>query len=273
MPLVDLPGHMARIHIAMHYAELTQWQQLYEGWQPWVPNQAIDRIVPPLMTFLPAPAAARAFTGIFLVVFALGCWLLERAFYGNNGWGAAFALFAAYNSLFFLRFRELRIQCRRLFRRPRIVVDVPPAVDCPAMISIALLICGVYFSHLGGFIFLGLSVAVLCLFDLRKQPLSTVWKQWGPGRDSVYPRRRVVSSTPRGPRPRCRMGTVPRQSDPRHDHAHWLIGYDRRVDVVVVVTLAAAALIAAKKGECPFIRSWRRWLPSSGSASSPFPIR
>ncbi len=249
VPLNDLPGHMTRAHVITHYAESAHLQQVFEGWQHLAPNQASDRVVPLLLRFLPSPLAGRVFVGILLVLFSLGCWLLGKAFHGRPTWGAALAVFVVYNSLFFYGFVNFMFSTALFFVCLALWLFWRRQWTVWRWSATAAVACAVYLAHLGGFLFLGLSIAVLSLLELRTKSLREAAKQWL--RDAVPFLPAVVLFFQRTTAVSDELGWSSLQLKAVHAFIAF-IAYDRRVDAVVLVTLAIAALVLFLKGRVTF---------------------
>src|SRR5215212_4112494 len=82
VPMVDLPGHLARIHILRNYDKVPQFQEVYALTGKLIPNLAMDLIVVPLTHIMSLYQAARVFIALGMLVFAMGCWTLSYSVYG-----------------------------------------------------------------------------------------------------------------------------------------------------------------------------------------------
>ena len=83
LPLADYPNHMARMHILANLdksADLARYYALDWGF---VPNLAMDVLVPPLISFMSAEAATLLFTALTLLLMVSGAIVLHRVLYGR----------------------------------------------------------------------------------------------------------------------------------------------------------------------------------------------
>lgn len=163
LPMVDIPGHLARIYILQHYEEVPQFQQVYELSRNWSPYQTMDRMILLLMQGMSIYQAARAFVVLGMIVFAAGCWTLSYSIYGRITPLAVLALFLQYNSTFFYGYVALQLGVGLalvtigLWYRWRGIWTVP------RVCVLTMLAVGTYITHLGGYMYLGVGVGWLTL--------------------------------------------------------------------------------------------------------------
>ena len=93
-PLVDYPNHLARMWILLHAADIPSLAANYVVHWQWVPNLAMDLVVPALAQAMPLELAGRVFIGLTMLSLAAGTAAVHRALYGKVGvWPACSFLF------------------------------------------------------------------------------------------------------------------------------------------------------------------------------------
>jgi hypothetical protein len=98
-PLVDLPNHLARVHVLASISETAALQDNYAVAWGLLPNLAMDLLLVPMTWILPALDAGRLFLAATLLLMLGGTLALHRAVHGRIGlWPAAVFLFL-YNYL------------------------------------------------------------------------------------------------------------------------------------------------------------------------------
>lgn len=83
MPLSDYPNHVARMHIIAHLAQSAELAKYYSVKWEFIPNLAMDIIVPMMIPALSAEAASLVFAAISLFLMSSGAIVLHRQLYGR----------------------------------------------------------------------------------------------------------------------------------------------------------------------------------------------
>lgn len=249
LPMVDVPGHLARIHILRNYDQVTQFRQVYEISGKWIPNLSMDLIILPLMRMMTVYQASRVFVALGMAIFALGCWTLSKSVYGRITPFAVLALFLQYNSTFFFGFVSFQFGVGLALTAIGLWYRWRGAWSAARVSMLLLLGVAVYLSHLAGYMYLGIGIGWLTLrtWIMEKRisaasligllpliPPLVIYLSLGKSRGQVN--QIIFSSLPQ----KVRHGAV------------LLLGYDGYVDAAVVVLLLAAAAAAWKYGKFRF---------------------
>jgi hypothetical protein len=83
LPLADYPNHMARMHILANIGNSADLARYYALDWGFVPNLAMDVLVPPLIPLMSAESATMLFTAFTLFLMASGAIVLHRVLYGR----------------------------------------------------------------------------------------------------------------------------------------------------------------------------------------------
>jgi len=83
LPLSDYPNHMARMHILANLGNSADLARYYALDWSFVPNLAMDVLVPPLIPYMSAESATLLFTAFTLFLMASGAVILHRVLYGR----------------------------------------------------------------------------------------------------------------------------------------------------------------------------------------------
>lgn len=83
LPLSDYPNHVARMHIIAHLADSADLAKFYAIKWEFIPNLAMDILVPLMMPALSAEAASLVFAGLAMFLMASGAVVLHRQLYGR----------------------------------------------------------------------------------------------------------------------------------------------------------------------------------------------
>ena len=100
LPLSDYPNHMARMHILANIGNSADLARHYALDWGFVPNLAMDVLVPPLIPFLSAEAATMLFTALTLFLISSGAVVLHRVLYGRINLVPFAAFLLLYNRQF-----------------------------------------------------------------------------------------------------------------------------------------------------------------------------
>jgi hypothetical protein len=84
-PLVDLPNHMARVHIINHLESSPDLQKYYRTDWHLLAYQSFDIVVPPLARLFGLSLAVRVYTGLCLITLFGGAIALHRVLFGRFG--------------------------------------------------------------------------------------------------------------------------------------------------------------------------------------------
>lgn len=93
-PLVDLPAHLARLHILATDGHNPILSSIYQSNWTILPNLAMEGVILPLAKIMPLEAASRIFIGLTILLMIAGAALLHRVVHGYwSAWPASAALF------------------------------------------------------------------------------------------------------------------------------------------------------------------------------------
>ncbi|MCB4825454.1 hypothetical protein [Roseicella aerolata] len=98
-PLVDLPNHLARIHVLAGLATDPVLARMFEANWSLIPNLAMDLLLVPLVQWLPLYDAGRLFVAAAILVPVFGCVALHRAWWGGQDAWPWISALMAYNAL------------------------------------------------------------------------------------------------------------------------------------------------------------------------------
>ena len=249
LPMVDVPGHLARIYILQHYDQVPQFQQTYELTGKWLPHLTMDLTILALAKMMTLQEAARVFVALGMVVFALGCWTVSYAVHGRITPLAVLALFLQYNSSFFYGFVAFQFGVAVALCAIGLWYRWHRQWNAARVGALVVLGLITYSSHLGGYAFLGLAAGWLTL---------RIWRE----------EKRISLASLIGLLPLIpplliylRLGKAPGQQGLiqfstlslklRHA-AMLLIGYDGYVDMAVALLLLAAVWAGWRYGTYRF---------------------
>lgn len=132
LPLSDYPNHVARMHIIAHLADSAYLAKFYAVKWEFIPNLAMDILVPLMMPALSAEAASLVFAALAMFLMASGAIVLHRQLYGRWSilpfaaflllynrhfiWGFLNYLFSVGLGLWMLAAHMYFRNCRPLFR-------------------------------------------------------------------------------------------------------------------------------------------------------------
>lgn len=100
LPLSDYPNHVARMHIIANLANSADLARYYFVEWEFIPNLAMDLLVPLLIPALSAEAASLLFAALSLFMMASGAIVLHRKLYGRWSLVPFLAFFLLYNRHF-----------------------------------------------------------------------------------------------------------------------------------------------------------------------------
>jgi hypothetical protein len=98
-PLVDLPNHLARIHVLAASGSDPVLAAMFAPNWSFIPNLAMELVLVPLAHWLPLYDAGRLFVAIVLLVPVFGCVALHRAWWGGRDAWPWISALTAYNAL------------------------------------------------------------------------------------------------------------------------------------------------------------------------------
>ena len=168
VPLIDLPGHLGRLHILQHYAENPAFQQRYQLVHRPLPNMLID-LFSPLEAWLRMEDVGRLFVIVSIVLFALGCAAMSRTLYGLITPFAVLAVFSQYNSMFFFGYVQFQAGVGLFLITLALWMRWRGHFNAFRLAALAILSVATYLAHLGGYAFLGLSAAFLVVLDFSRK--------------------------------------------------------------------------------------------------------
>lgn len=100
LPLSDYPNHVARMHIIANLASSADLARYYIVKWEFIPNLAMDILVPLLMPLLSAEAASLVFAAVTLFLMVSGAIVLNRKLYGRWSMVPFLAFLLLYNRHF-----------------------------------------------------------------------------------------------------------------------------------------------------------------------------
>ena len=241
VPLVDLAGHAGRLHILEHYADVPGFQARYELVYKPIPDLGIDLVALPLLRWMSMESALRVFVALTITVFGLGCALLSRALYGHITPLASLAMFAVYNSMFTYGYVVFHLGFGLYLVTLALWMRWTTRRTVLRIVLLSVFSVAVYLAHLGGFLFLGVSLGVLTLRTCwRERAIS--WRTIAGLVPLAFPVGLYLSlGTAGGDKHTILWSTAAMKL--RHALT-LLIGYDARVDVAVGLGLLMAVGIA-----------------------------
>lgn len=250
LPMPDLPGHIARLHILLNYYKIPEFQKFYALNLRPVPNLALELIILPLAHLMSLSSAARVCVALTVAAFALGCWTLSKSIHGRITPFAVLALFALYNSTFFYGFISfhfgvgLALTALGLWYRWRERWTFPKVA---ALTAFAILI---YLCHLGGYMYLAIGIGWLTLVAWRERRRLSPALLAGLLPLVPPPLFYLSLGKSRGDAGRIFFRTVAFKLQ----HAMILLtSYDRRFDSVIALLLIIAAAAAFRYGSFRFV--------------------
>lgn len=241
LPLVDVPGHLARIHIIRNYDNVPHFQHFYELSPKLIPHVTMDGILLLLEQVMLPYQAMRVFVAISMVVFALGCWTLSYSVHGRITPIAILALFLQYNSTFFYGFVAFQFGVGLAL----ITVGVWyrwrgawSAARVGALIALAVL---TYLTHLGGYLYLGVALGWLTLRIWHRERRISATSLLG--LLPLIPPLLIYLSLGKN-RGQVNQILFAAMSEKVRHGATLLVGYDYHLDGMVGLVLLAAAVAA-----------------------------
>ena len=240
-PLVDYPNHLARSYILAHVHDFGALAQNYRIDMRPLPYLTVDLALMAMMKVVSAVTAGRLLLSGIVILWVFGAHLLGRAFAGRGGASALLVAFFAYNSTFYYGFLNYNLALALFFITLAVWVLWRGRPRTGGMLLVGALALLTYFSHLAGFILLGLAVAGVTVSDVaaaRRIRLRhvLVLLPFVPGGIAL-----VLYMLGAGTVGSVSWGTV----------GHKIVTlltpfttYDRRLDAAALVFLAAAAAIA-----------------------------
>jgi hypothetical protein len=238
VPMVDLPGHLARVHILRNYDQVPQFRETYALTGKLIPNLVLDLILVPLTHVVSLYQASRIFVALGMAVFALGCWTVSQSVYGRITPLAVLALFLQYNSTFFFGFVAFQFSVGLMLLTLGLWYRWRAQWSMGRLGVLMVLGVLIYLSHLGGYMYLGIALGWLTLrIWIAEKRISLASLA---GLLPLLPPLLIYLSagTVRGQANEIVFSNLSQKAL----HAGMLlIGYDRRVDALVAVLLMAAA--------------------------------
>lgn len=176
LPWTDLGDHMARVYILHHYNDVPVFRQYYEIERLPLPNLAMDLIVPPMLGLMSAYVAAKVFASVSVILFAVACHVFGRTVHGAPTWLAIPAAFFFYNSLTLTGFLNYMwgVAWFLLAAAAWLVFDRKHSLVSGVVAAAAAF--ATYISHLSGFFFLCVFVALMTCFSMARTRPVKVWR-------------------------------------------------------------------------------------------------
>lgn len=166
-PLVDLPNHLARMHLAMVLPEDPHLSAFYEYRWRFVPNLALDLVYPPMAKIFGLYGAVQIFLIWILLQIFLGVCLLRYAVYNSVGlWPIASFLFL-YNASLSWGFLGFLFAAGPALIFFAVWIIIAPRGVLFRMALFSLILAGMFFLHL-------IAAAILCLC-IGAYQLERVW--------------------------------------------------------------------------------------------------
>ncbi len=240
-PLVDYPNHLARSYVLAHIHDFDTLAQNYRVDMRPLPYLTVDLALMAMMQVLSAATAGRILLSAIVILGVLGAFLLGRAFTGRTGTPALLVAFFAYNSTFYYGFLNYNLALTLFFITLAVWVRRREHPRPPGILLVSVLTLLTYFSHLAGFILLGVAVAGITISDIwmaRRLARRHVAALIGFAPAAVFLLFYMLDAGTMG---EVSWGSIGRKVVTLLTP---FITYDRRLDVAALVLLATAAGIA-----------------------------
>lgn len=165
IPLVDYPNHLARAYVLHAYGREPFFQAMYALVAEPIPNLALDLIVTPLMTLFEANTAGKIFLTLTVIVFTYGCHRLGIAIHRRPTWVAIVCLPFVYCSPFLYGFVNYQFSIGVFLVAFAVWLERRRRWSVAGFALVTPLIFAGYLAHLSAYVFLGIGIVVITLYD------------------------------------------------------------------------------------------------------------
>lgn len=164
-PLVDYTNHLARAYILHNYDQVETFKASYVKVVEPIPNLAFDLIVPFFMNIFRIEVAGKIFLTLTLLLFTSGCHMLGRAIHGSPTWLALSSALFTYNSTFIIGFVNYMFGLGMFFISAALWLRFRRRWSPMTVAIMILLVFACFLAHLSSYLFLGVTLVVVTLFD------------------------------------------------------------------------------------------------------------
>jgi hypothetical protein len=173
-PLLDYPGHLARIHILKHWQASPAYQRWYDLHSFILPNVGLEGIVLGLAQLVPTAVAARLFVVLTLVLSLSGCMMLHRHLHGYFSWWPLVSALFLFNGIFLLGFLNYLLGVGLLLWALALWVALSRSAPWARLAGGMVLAVALFFCHLAA---LGLYAVAVMGYEIQRS--ATAWRTGG----------------------------------------------------------------------------------------------
>jgi hypothetical protein len=167
VPLVDYSNHLARTFILYHFNDVGLFRYRYDLVLEPIPNLAIDLIVPLLLNVVGVKVAGKIFLTLTLILFNFGCHLLGKSIHGRPTWFALTGTLFSYNSMFLYGFVNYIFGLGAFLITLALWLKYRKKWSAMSFLVVCTLVFASYLAHLSAYVFLGVTLVTVTLFDYR----------------------------------------------------------------------------------------------------------
>jgi hypothetical protein len=242
-PLVDYPNHLAEGYILAQIDDAPILQSNYETILAPFPNLGATLILYGLMGALPPLAAGKALLVILMGLWVLGAHMIGRSLTGRSSWLAVPVALVAYNSSLYYGFLNYSVSLPLFLITFAAWLRWRSALGFGRLLALVALVCLCYLSHLSAYVFLGIGCVMTLAIDLaahrrlRSADFLSLLPLLPPA--ALF----VAYMGGSGEVGGVEWGNLTEKS---LAFLSPFIAYDRRVDVAVLLLIAASALVAVR---------------------------
>ncbi len=175
--LVDYPNHLARMHVLASDADTPALHAIFRIDWSFIPNMAMDLVVPPLAQLMPLTTAGKIFIALAILLPPLGVIALHRAWFTRRSWWPwigvlpAMSAFLMYGFLNYLVGLGLALLGAAWHARRPAGPGWGVALTNAGVMAVWGVLC--LLSHIMG---LGLLLLLMVSTELGRAP---PWREWG----------------------------------------------------------------------------------------------
>ena len=166
LPLVDYPNHLAGAYVLANYDQVPLLQQTYEIHRLPAPYLAMNLIIAPLSKMMNVESAGKLFIAFTIVLYCIGCHLLVVAIRGRPTWAVPVACLWFYNSTTLWGFLNYTFGIATFLIALACWLRWRHRWSASTVVAFAALAFACYFSHITSYLFLGLTMAVVCGYEI-----------------------------------------------------------------------------------------------------------
>lgn len=168
-PLVDYPNHLARVHVLNHHEDVPAFRETFERQLAPIPNLAGDLLILFFNQFVGIHAAGSIFLVLTALLYAAGCHLLGREIHGRPTWLALPCCCFFYNAMLFSGFLNFMFGVALFLLGLACWMRWRGRWTAARYAAVSLVVFASYLAHLGAYVFLCVSFAVLALDALLRR--------------------------------------------------------------------------------------------------------